>query len=171
MDRKEYFLEARDQNIRKEIEEFFLRHATVVRFTHRPWIQLFSFKKKATEQDPLFQQTLELLKSDFQSQETNNMLYNFMPQSKRASYTHYTYRLSDRMKGLLRQQGIFRDIEGVLYGFFDPMFFIDQTMLGYLISHESTLGLYLTDEEHDELQAKGVNLELAPWSTAENSQG
>lgn len=84
-------------------------------------------------------ETFKRLEPWFLRRETNNLMYGGAPQGKRAQIDHYYFEMSEEIKAMLNQQTLLwegYDFESLFKGFEDPVFYKDEVMVGYVISHE-----------------------------------
>lgn len=131
------------------------------------------FKQYGLDNDPLLTPVLESLKPFF-IKRVKKKPYCFMVGDKTVKISKasekkffkdyawqeaFFYRLSPKLKELLNKTTLiwsFDDNKKGFYGFEDPAFFKDNKIVGYVITHEGMIVLYLTDREKKELEKKGI---------------
>ncbi|MEI8143569.1 MAG: hypothetical protein WCG48_03085 [Candidatus Berkelbacteria bacterium] len=163
-DREMYLLsfdEARSNELL--IRKFLLSKASKVRYTmrHEGWgcglliILPFILPPKNYFRDMKFKETIKNLGKDFIEQKIDNTLYNDVANSRNSRFHHYFYRLSKNTTAEINKMTLLDSP----YGFEDPTFYIDDLMIGSIISHEPVFVLYLTQEERRSLNQKGIVFE------------
>ena len=176
MKKKECWIELNKKEFEKQeelIRRFLLKNSSILRLTRITWCPaLFGFitligkkgSKKAfgTDTDPKFIKFNERLESDFIKRIVNNKKYNDLKQPLNQKYEHYFYKLSRKLRDLINKETLFftninnyYDTEN-FYGFEDPTFYKNKEMIGYVISHELQVGLYLTEKERHNFENKGI---------------
>lgn len=157
------------------LRKFLFDNSDKVRFTNTPIA--FEAEKKGNkfmimsdgvaeaESGQEFQKTLEELKPDFIKQVINNKKYNDIEQSRNSRFTHYFYKLSNKIKEMITEETLFFHYpvnQSKFHGFEDPTFYKGEEMIASVISHEPLVFLYLTTKEKEYLEFKGVELQIVP---------
>lgn len=174
MIRKEYFVQIPYNKGFKKPEEavrkFLLKGSNTVRLTRVNWsVSLFGFltavnrkfgKQFGNDNDPKFISFRDKIQKDFIRKAVNNKKYANIQQGKQ-KWEHYFYRLSNDMKALFNKETLFFNpllsaSSPNFYGFEDPTFYRKDKIIGYVISHERMVVLYLTEQEKKLLEKQGV---------------
>jgi hypothetical protein len=157
-----------DKNVlndkREVILNFFMNDSNQVRFTWIEWSSLwfFYFKRYWWEKDEKFKTVLVNLEKYFIKKETNNLLYNDSPQLSNLLFSHYYYRLSQEIKDkFLGDEYLFKsaNLDDYFYCFEDPVFYMDDKIIGWVITHENMVFLYLDEQEKKDLLKQWVVFE------------
>jgi len=149
------FDSAREQE--EMVRKYLLEKADIVRYTNYPneWalgiLVIIPFPIYKNCRGKEFQKSLQEFKADFIKKETNNMLYNGVPQENHL-VDHYYYRLSDRMKKFINEITLLSNP----LGFADPTFYKENKIICSIISHEPVFVFILDDSERQELNQKGI---------------
>ena len=168
INKMEYFFSYPDKKSYSIIEEYILENSDTVEFTAIKaqlvrW--LFISRTEGGKSDERFIKTLDGLKEDFIKTVVDNKKFGGIEQFQNDRYSHYYYKLSDKIKGIFKKQGLNENYSmGEFYGFEDPVFYKDGKMIANVVSHDSLFNLYINDKEKEELIKKG--LEFKDYSSS-----
>lgn len=101
------------------------------------WVNVKQVKGDIVNEGTL--ETFQRLEPWFVRRETNNLMYGGVPQGRKAEIDHYYFQLSDELKDIFNQESLFWDgfdSSSLLRGFEDPVFYLNDKKIGYVISHE-----------------------------------
>lgn len=159
--RNEYIISSTDAHkSEKIIREFLFGICDTVKITEVKWRDglIFGVKKLGGENDPKFLEILEALKPSFVKKITDHKRFNDIEQGK-SEFTHYLYHLDQAVKNKINEDGLLwllADEPKNFYGFEDPNFYQGETKIASITSHHSTIFLYLTDSEKEEMDSLGM---------------
>jgi len=174
MKRKKYIISfAQAWKAEKLFKNLFLKHADMLRLTRSEWIEYkIGFPRLITKQhyghdaDPHFQDSMKAFKPYFLRKIRNNMRFNDIPQPNNQQFTHYFFRLSQKIKDMVNDESLYfypgtggPNYSKHFYGFEDPTFYKSEQMIGSVIGHEPIVTLFLIDSEKKQLGKQGVKFD------------
>lgn len=143
------------------IRSFLLKKANIVRYTVRHdgigciglyFIPLVPTFPKNYQKHSKFREFQEKHKEDYIRKETNNYLYDDVPQFPGSRFHHYYYKLTENILSEINEITLLSSP----YGFEDPTFYYNNQIVCSVISHEPIIVLFITEEERKGLNQEGV---------------
>ncbi|MFA5077470.1 MAG: hypothetical protein WC488_03515 [Candidatus Micrarchaeia archaeon] len=140
------------------VRGFLLKNSTRIRLAQSQWMDfgLFRIRRFHWDMDPDFIFTLRRFKKFF----LKKVSALSDPRDRDSRAIHFYYKLSSQIQEWINEEGLFlgHPSAQLFYGFENPAFYRNNSLLGRVMTYERTIALYPTQSEKQELESAGLEL-------------